>query len=220
VFRGLRPRNKRQKRADPVPGRYYLAGVDLGRHEDFTVIKVADTLEMEEVYSERFNKADWDYIKQRIREVCQKYNRCTIMLDSTGYGDPIYEDLAKEGLPINGININVKTKPEMIENLQLLIENQQIKLLDDRDTLLEFGAFTYEQMPSGHIRYSAPKGFHDDCVMAAALMAYGLGYGGCSAIGVIEDDDIQPEHDYDEIEDIVKWYDDEEEDLIPDESYS
>lgn len=219
VFRGL-DRVITAKRAEPVPGRYYLAGVDLGRHEDFTVIKVADTLEMEEVYSERFNKADWDYIKQRIREVCQKYNRCTIMLDSTGYGDPIYEDLAKEGLPINGININVKTKPEMIENLQLLIENQQIKLLDDRDTLLEFGAFTYEQMPSGHIRYSAPKGFHDDCVMAAALMAYGLGYGGCSAIGVIEDDDIQPEHDYDEIEDIVKWYDDEEEDLIPDESYS
>lgn len=213
VFRGL-DRVLTSKPSDPVPGMHYVAGVDLGRHEDFTVIKVGETITCKEVYSERFNRADWDYIKDRVRSVCLKYNRSTIMLDSTGYGDPIYEDLAKEGLPIHGININVKTKPELIENLQLMIENQQIGLIDDRDTVLEFGAFTYELLPSGHVRYNAPKGFHDDCVIAAALMAFGMASGACNAIGVIEEDDVQPEHHYDDIEDVIDWDEELEESLM------
>jgi hypothetical protein len=41
------------------------------------------------------------------------YNRGCIIMDSTGYGDPIYEDLSKEGLNINGINMNVSTKTKI-----------------------------------------------------------------------------------------------------------
>jgi len=197
--------------SDPVSGRNYVAGVDLGRHEDFTVIKVGDVISCEEAYIERFNRADWDYIKERIRDVCKKYNRATIMLDSTGYGDPIYEDLAKEGLPVMGINLNVSSKPAIIENLQLMIENRSLRLINDQQTVLEFGAYTYEVLLSGHVRYNAPKGFHDDCVIATALMAYGMSVGGVTTIGVMEEDEIQPEYHYDEIEDVIGWADDEEE---------
>ncbi len=205
VFRGLE-KVLTSKPEEPKQGEYYVIGVDLGRHEDFTVIKVGKLSERREVYTERFNRADWDYIRERIREVHRKYNKGTIIIDSTGYGDPIYEELGKEGLNIYGININVSTKPMLIENLQLMIENQQISLLDDQVTKNEFGAFTYTLLPSGHVRYEAPKGFHDDCVTGVALMAYGMQGGGGSAVGMMEpDEDREEKVDFDDMKDTIDW---------------
>jgi len=211
VFRGLESvLTARPER--PVPGEFYVTAVDLGRHEDFTVIRVGRNSTRREVYRERFNQSDWDYIKNRIRDVHKKYPG-TIIIDSTGYGDPIYEDLAKEGLNINGININVSTKPMLIENLQLMIENQQIAFINDQNMQVEFGAYKYTILPSGNVRYESPKGFHDDEVMSAALLAYGLYGGGANVIGVVED--VESKYgdravDYDEMPTYIEWDDLEE----------
>ena len=199
---------------EPIPGEFYVLGVDLGRHKDFTVIKVGRLSTMSEVYRERFNKTEWSYIKDRIRAVYNKYNRGSILMDSTGYGDPIYEDLAKEGLNIHGINLNVSSKPALIENLQLMIENQLIHLIDDPDMALEFGAYSYTVLPTGNVRYEASKGFHDDIVIGTALMAYGMyGGGNTGMIGMVDPDPHEDDLDYDEMEDFADWYEDEEEDL-------
>ena len=176
------------------------------------MIKVGKLSERSEVYRERFNRTDWDYIKERIRAVYAKYNRGSILMDSTGYGDPIYEDLAKEGLNIHGVNLNVSTKPAIIENLQLMIENQMVHLIDDPDMKVEFGAYTYTILPSGNVRYEAPSGFHDDIVIATALMAYGM-YGGGSTglIGLVDPDPREQEADYDEMPVFANYWDEEEE---------
>jgi len=34
-------------------------------------------------------------------------------------------------------------------------------------------AYEAERLPSGMLRYSAPEGYHDDCVMALALAWHG-----------------------------------------------
>jgi len=198
---------------EPIPGEFYVVGVDLGRHEDFTVISVGKLSERRQVYKERFNKTDWDYIKDRIRAIYMKYNRGSILLDSTGYGDPIYEDLAKEGLNIHGVNLNVSTKPMIIENLQLMIENQIVHLIDDNEMKVEFGAYTYTIMPqSGNVRYEAASGFKDDQVIAIALMAYGM-YGGGSTglIGLVDPDPREQEADYDEMPVFADYWEDDEE---------
>lgn len=158
----------------PLPNEYYIIGVDLGRHEDFTFISVGKMSECRQVYTERFNRSDWDYIKERIRTVHFKYNRGPILIDSTGYGDPIYEDLGKEGLNITGYNINQLSKAQLIENLQILLENNAIRLLKDKQLSLELSAYSYTLLPSGNVRFEAPKGFHDDCVIGTALMAMGF----------------------------------------------
>jgi len=38
----------------------------------------------------------------------------------------------------------------------------------------ELGAFSYKRLPSGLFSYSAPSGFHDDCVTALALGVWGV----------------------------------------------
>lgn len=212
VFRGLEKVLDSTPEA-PKPGEFYVIGVDLGRHEDFTVITVGKISESREVYIERFNQSDWSYIKDRIRSVYNLYNKGYVILDSTGIGDPIFEELAKEGIHINGVNINVKTKPELIENLQLMIENRAIHLIDDNDFKIEMGAFTYTILPSGNVRYEGSSGFQDDFVISTALMAFGLMGGSTSAFGVVapEPEKDELEVDYDEIEDVIDTWDDLEE---------
>jgi phage FluMu gp28-like protein len=193
---------------EPIPGVFYIMGVDLGRHEDFTVISVARTDQNRQVYLEKFNRTDWDYIKDRVRDVHFKYNNAPIIIDSTGYGDPIYEDLGKEGLNITGININVASKPKMIENLQLMIENGMIVLINDNDASLEFSAYSYTILPSGNVRYEAARSFHDDIVMATALMAMGLQGSGSDLMGEVAEVEDSPDAEvYNEIEDIEDWDD-------------
>lgn len=192
------------QREEPISGEYYVVGVDLGRHEDFTVISVGKIRECRQVYMERFNQTDWDYIKDRIRSVHYKYNKGAIIIDSTGYGDPIYEDLGKEGLNITGYHINAASKPKLIENLQIMLENSVIQLLKDKQLELEMNAYTYTLLPSGNVRFEAPKGFHDDCVISVALMAQGfIGQGG-GIIGEIQEDDKEQPTDYADMEDATE----------------
>lgn len=207
VFRGL-DKVLTSHPEEPIKGEFYIMGVDLGRHEDFTVIKVGKLSESREVYRERFNQSDWNYIKDRIRDVYSKYKGIIIM-DSTGYGDPIYEDLSKEGLHITGMNLNVKSKPILIENLQLMIENQRISLISNPNLILEFGAFTYDISQVGNVKYSAPPGFKDDEVISTALMAIGMQGGGTQAIGVVEDIDTEKYGesivDYNDLQEVIEW---------------
>ncbi len=191
--------------SEAKPDHLYVIGVDLGRHADFTVISVGDLTTNEVVYLERFNREDWEYIRERVRAVHNNYNHGTIYIDSTGMGDPIYEELAKEGLMIYGINLNVSSKPMLIENLQLQIENQLIKLPDDKELKVEFSAYTYDLTPAGNIKYHAPAGFHDDIVISIALTAFAMGGGAASCIGAIsfQDEESESQRIYDEIPDIL-----------------
>lgn len=193
----------------PITGEYYIIGVDLGRHEDFTFISVGKMSECRQVYIERFNRSDWDYIKERIRYVHFKYNKGAILIDSTGYGDPIYEDLGKEGLNISGYNLNSISKAQLIENMQLLLENNQIQLIKDKQLSLELSAYNYTILPSGNVRYEAPKGFHDDCVIGTALMAMGFQGQGGGIIGEIAEEPTEAGN-FDEMDNAI---DDEWEDL-------
>ena len=188
----------------------YVGGADLGRREDFTVITIMKRRTREIVYLERFNKLDWDYIKSRVTSVSKQYNNATIFLDSTGMGDPIYEDLAKQGVNVRGVKISSSSKPTMINALSIMIENKQIWLPNDTELKKEFQSYTYTLTPEGNVKYGAPPNMHDDIVMSIALLAYGIHcYTEC--IGLIEPDEVD-EEDYwkDEEENFIDWEEDEE----------
>jgi len=48
-------------------------------------------------------------------------------------------------------------------------EQEKIKILDEPIQINELKLFGYEISPSGIMKYSAPEGKHDDCVIALAL---------------------------------------------------
>jgi len=54
-----------------------------------------------------------------------------------------------------------------------LVERGEIEILNDPILISELQAYEMERLPSGLLRYSAPSGMHDDCVMSLALAWYG-----------------------------------------------
>ncbi len=194
----------------PQANEDYVGGADLGRREDFTVITVMKRRTRDVVYLERFNKLDWDFVKSRITAVSKMYNSATMFIDSTGMGDPIYEDLAKKGANVRGVKISSGSKPTMINALSIMIENKQIWLPNDKDLKKEFQSYTYTMTPEGNVKYGAPANMHDDIVMSIALIAYGVHcYTEC--IGMIQAEPVE-EEDYwhDEDENFIDWEEDEE----------
>jgi len=165
------------ERSEPVSGKVYYAGVDLAKHVDFTVLTILDN-DGKQVYFNRFKMLDWPYQKRLIVEAVRKYE-AYLVLDATGVGDAIYDDLVDEGLDIEGYKFTNESKKQLVQRLMLSIEQAKIQILDEQVQTNELRIFGYEISPSGVLRYSAPEGHHDDCVIALALANWGLeNYGG------------------------------------------
>jgi len=160
----------------PIAGRSYITGVDLAKYEDYTVI-ITMCRETKHVVSfQRFNQIDWNLQKEKIIAECMKYNS-QLCIDATGVGDPIVEDLKRAGLsiPENGmIKLTNESKKSIIDRLIVAVEQRLITFPRIESLIDELGAFSCELTAAGNIRYSAPEGIHDDCVIALALTVHGL----------------------------------------------
>jgi hypothetical protein len=175
---------------NPNPDGAYVIGVDLAKHQDFTAIRVfrVDCVMPREVHCERFNALDWLTQKRRIVEVVKRYNDALVVLDATGIGDVVYDDLSRLGLNIEPFKFSPSSKTVLIENFVGKVASKQIRLLKkehDEVGWQEMADFEYEVVsPKGHalrsdvkFRYGTQKGSHDDTVIARALAAHGLGQG-------------------------------------------
>lgn len=156
------------------PTRRYLIGLDLAKHEDFTVALVVDQQRRHVVQMDRFNKADWPLQKARIAALAQHWNNALIYADATGVGDPIYDDLRAAGLRIEPIKFTAQMKEQLVNNAVLLVEQRQVSYPDIPVLIAELSALEYQAMPSGRYRMAAPEGLHDDAAMAFCLACWGL----------------------------------------------
>lgn len=160
----------------PEDGKRYVIGADLAKLHDFTVLTVYDTSTNEQVYQDRFQSLEWPFQKKKIAELSDFYNGARVILDATGLGDPIADDLLRANVPVEPFKITETTKKELIEKLSIWIEQRKIKMLPIEETLKEFTDFTYKLGESGKVHYGAPsgEGFFDDIVLSHALAVYAL----------------------------------------------
>lgn len=147
----------------------YQLGVDLARLQDWTVLTVTDNTN-KVVYFERFQNVDWEYQKLKIIAVAERYLHARTVIDATGVGDVIANDLRKAHLNIVPYRITTSEKKvELIENLKLRFALQQVTIPEERELIRELEAYKYSLTPSGRVKYEAPQGFHDDTVISLAL---------------------------------------------------
>lgn len=174
VFRGVDSCIKPyQLPLPPVDGCRYFAGLDLAKYQDFTVLTIFDQAG-KMVFWDRFHRLDWELQLVRISPVVKKYN-ARVMVDSTGVGDPIFERLYRERLNVVPYKFTNESKKRLIEQLILGIEQGQITFPNIPELLGEIDVFEYELGPTGTIRYNAPSGYHDDCVISLALAWEAMG---------------------------------------------
>ena len=180
VFRGLDKMRKNSEQTSLIPqADMCRVGVDLAKHTDFTTLIALDPAS-NVIGFDRFNNLDWGIVTTRIERFCSRY-RGTVVLDASGVGDPIYDNLATRGLAIRPVKFTNEKKTQMVQNLMLLIEEGVMRIPwpstasgTDNDTghiWRELEAYSYAITATGRIRYEAPKGFHDDCVTALFLAA-------------------------------------------------
>lgn len=154
---------------EPKPGHLYVMGVDLGKSQDYTVVAVYDRSTNSQVYQSRFNTIEWPYQKAKIQAISRHYNNALTVIDASGLGSPVFDDLSRSGVPVQPVKFTNTTKKELIEKLSINIEQRYIRILDLPETMLEFDSYEFEYTKSGLVTYNARAGMHDDIVISHAL---------------------------------------------------
>ena len=168
VFKGIRSCISGELEA-PKAGVSYVMGADLARINDYTVLTVVND-KNHVVFFERFNKVDWSMQLEYIKSKAKLYNNALVVIDSTGVGDAPTESLMKAGVRVKPFKIgNNNTKKQLIDRLRIAIEQKKISYPAIPNLISELEAYEYSITDGGVIRYSAPSGKHDDCVISLAL---------------------------------------------------
>jgi hypothetical protein len=147
--------------ADTPP---FAWGWDLAKSVDWTVgialDKAGDVCRLE-----RWQHVPWE---DTIRHIVSHTGRTPGLIDSTGVGDPVLESLQNAAAnTFEGFKFTSSTKQQLMEGLAVAIQGRKIRYPEGPITS-ELEAFEYQYTRTG-VRYSAPEGMHDDCVMALAL---------------------------------------------------
>ena len=144
-----------------------IFGIDLAKSVDWTVIVGVDNNGYVCVF-DRF-QLPWEETVQRIKTLV---GNNSAIIDSTGVGDPIVEKLQRDLSNIQGFKFSATSKQMLMEGLSLAIQTQTVRY-PDNEIVNELSSFAYEYTKTG-VRYSAPSGLHDDCVMALGLAVHGM----------------------------------------------
>jgi hypothetical protein len=175
VFRGFDDCKIAHYKEEPKGSHRYIMGVDIAKVNDFTVITVIDKQTNSVVYWERFNGLEWPLITAKIVNVARKYNHAKVIIDSTGVGNPVSDTIRRElGTTPEDFKFAAKSKKDLIDKLSIFIENKSITIPDEIELLDELDCYACEMTEGGTLKYGAPIGKHDDCVMSLGLAVWGL----------------------------------------------
>lgn len=182
MFRNLQEiiRDKGEVYKSPKKGHTYVMGVDLAKSKDWTVFVVIDRRTHEVVKFERFKDEPFPFVRKRMKAVSSRYNDAWAIIDSTGLGEGVLDELRRMSIPVDGYNFTSKSKEELIEKLRIFIEQKAITLPDEKQLIEELRNYGYitaskrTGKPLQNPKYGPIIGTRDDCVDALALSVWGL----------------------------------------------
>lgn len=149
-------------------------GLDIGRADDYTVLTLLNT-NYEMIFIKRWRHLDWSTIINEVGDIIQDYN-ARVKVEVNNQGDVFFEMLQNRLYSyVEPFVTTTKSKPIMIEDLAVLFENKEIKILNENYLVDELNAFTYiYNQKTRRVQYGAPQGVHDDSVMSLALAVQSL----------------------------------------------
>lgn len=170
VFRGIRE-CVRGEFQNPRPGERYVIGVDLARLRDYTVLTVMNMSQKHVVQFDRFNQISWEVQYHKIIKMAREYNNALVCIDSTGIGDPIVETIQRAGVRVQPYKIGGSSaKQQLIDKLRVNIEKGRISFPAQLGILRkELESYECKVTDSNIVKFSAPSGQNDDCVISLAL---------------------------------------------------
>lgn len=150
----------------------YQIGVDLAKFQDYTVITQFDLSSFRVLKQERFNQMDYNLQKSKIENIYLKSNKGRVIIDSTGVGEPVYDDLYARGINVEPFRFNQKSRMDLLRNLQIKLEQDRIKIPNDPVLIAELKSMQYALTLAGNLTVQVPDGLHDDCIMSLAMAVW------------------------------------------------
>jgi len=152
-----------------MPGEIVAIGIDLAKSQDYTAVVGIDA-DGAIGLCDRW-QSDWGATRRRIVDIVRSAGEPPTLIDSTGVGDPIVEDLCRDLPSAEGFRFSNTTKQQIMEGLASAIQRSLV-MIPDREfcrwLVTELDSFGYHYVGS-RVYYSAPQGLHDDGVCALAL---------------------------------------------------
>lgn len=171
VFRRLRE-NTWDGNLQILPGKIFQLGVDLAKAQDWTVITPFDMHTFKAGNQERFNQIDWNLQEAKIEAAHLRFNKGLIRVDSTGVGDPIFENLQRKGLYVEPFHFTEESRRNLLINLAIKLEQDLIKIPNDEGLIEELQGARYEVGERGRMRIAWPDSASNDRVMSLALAVW------------------------------------------------
>lgn len=158
---------------DPVDDEAYVAGWDVAKHEDWSVVCVDRVRDRHTVAFDRFQRVPYREQARRVTDLCADYG-ASIVMDATGVGDPVLETTRSHatdaGLEVHGLKFTSAVKQNLVNNLAALIGDRDTSWPDIPVLTNELEMYEWK----GDGRSGAPEGMHDDAVIAKALAQWGI----------------------------------------------
>ena len=158
----------------PKPGEKVFAGLDLAKQHDYSVLTIVND-KGEVLFIYRDQKKDWNDMVHNINTYLKQYGVKKCLVESNSIGDTVIDMLIKGGAKniIEPFATTPGSKPELIERLIVAFEQGTIRIpIKDVFPALytELSSFTYTYNPkTRQVKYGAPNGSYDDCVMSLAF---------------------------------------------------
>lgn len=148
-----------------------IMGLDIAKLHDYTVAYVGDVGKQQLIARDRFNGLDYTVAVPRIARMFREYKCRFIHMDVSGVGEPVADMLRAEGCHVIPFKFTNDSKAALINTLSREVERGNIILpREDVELKREMELYEATVKPSGVIGYSAPPGYFDDTVIAAALV--------------------------------------------------
>lgn len=175
VFRRVMEAATAEQEESADPQCEYVAGIDWAKLSDFSCFVILNTTRRAVCYIDRFNQIDYAVQMGRLKALYERFRPGVIISERNSIGEPLLEQMRRDGMPVQGFMTTNQSKTAAIEGLALAFEQSALKIINDPVLVGELLAYEMERLPGGLIRYGAPAGMHDDTVMALALAWAGVG---------------------------------------------
>jgi phage FluMu gp28-like protein len=156
-------------------GEYYC-GVDFGKLRDYSVVMVVkrEGALLKLVYMHQFAlETPYSQVIGHIVRANQKFSFRKVLVDQTGVGEPVVEEIRNQGLRnVEGLKFTVQSKEELLSNLKIFMEQNRLVIPYHRQLCQQINEQQYEYSKSGHLKFSHPENSHDDMLWSLALAVY------------------------------------------------
>lgn len=156
-------------RPDAARGAVSAYGFDIAKSVDWAVLTGLDNSGVQSY----FDRWQGQLMASVTRVAAKVGTTAKCAVDSTGMGVMPAEMLQKHSDNFIPYQFTSKTKQALMESFVAAVQRGEIVITDEttRDEMMEF---EYQYTRTGVI-YTAPEGYHDDCVIALALANYARG---------------------------------------------